>query len=216
MKHIILVLTFLLASASRVSAQENAEEGKAIFRSRCGSCHAIDKRVIGPALKDVETRHPERWLIDFIHSSQTLINKGDENAVKLFNEYNKTVMPDHKDLSDNQIKNILAYIKAEGLAKKENSTENHVPGYTPPYVNKNGIIDKIVYLNFDEQLKPIKTDDFVSWLLIAALIVVFVTLFYILTFSQYILDMYRLKKTKNGVPDNGSSPKSSTRRPSAP
>ncbi|HCU46613.1 MAG TPA: cytochrome C, partial [Sphingobacterium sp.] len=66
MKYIAVTLILLFSSLFSTQAQDNIDEGKALFKSRCASCHAIDKRVIGPALKDVDKRHEEKWIIDFI------------------------------------------------------------------------------------------------------------------------------------------------------
>ncbi|OQX81108.1 MAG: hypothetical protein B6D61_01150, partial [Bacteroidetes bacterium 4484_249] len=76
----------------------------------CGACHSIGKgRLVGPDLKGVTERRDEAWLISFIRSSQTMVKNGDAEAVKIFDEY-KIPMPDN-NLSDDQIKGILNYIK---------------------------------------------------------------------------------------------------------
>lgn len=91
-------------------------EGSSIFNNNCTVCHAIDAQVIGPALKGVTERRPLPWLISFISNSQKVISSGDEYAVQLFNEYNKTVMPPFTSLSEEQITSVLAYIQSESNA----------------------------------------------------------------------------------------------------
>jgi mono/diheme cytochrome c family protein len=77
----------------------------------CAACHTVGKgKLIGPDLKGVNDRHDEAWLISFVKSSQTMIKNGDPAAVKLFEENNKIPMPDN-NLTDDQIKGILTYIK---------------------------------------------------------------------------------------------------------
>lgn len=92
-----------------------AAGGDQKFNSVCAGCHSIGggKRV-GPDLKGVTDRRSEAWLLKFIKSSQTMINSGDPDAVKVFNEYNKTPMPDMAQFSDADIKEILEYIKGGG------------------------------------------------------------------------------------------------------
>lgn len=113
------------------------EEGKSIFTTRCTACHAIDKRVVGPALMNVDQRRGEKWIIAFVHSSQTVIKSGDTAAVALFKNFNSTIMPDHPDLSEDQIKSIISYIKEESktiaLAPKVTMQRPHKlqPNYTP-------------------------------------------------------------------------------------
>ena len=42
-----------------------------------------------------------------------MIAKNDKDAVALFNQFNKVTMPDHSDLTPDNIKNIVAYIKTQ-------------------------------------------------------------------------------------------------------
>lgn len=197
MKYIAVTLILLFSSLFSTQAQDNIDEGKVLFKSRCASCHAIDKRIIGPALKDVDKRHEEKWIIDFIHSSQTVINSGDKAAIKLFEQYNQTIMPDHKDLSEKQIKNIVAYIKNESTKEPTKADQGYVPEFAQPYKDKTSIIDRIVYLNFEEVQKPLKFSDTTSWVIIATIIVMLMTLFYVMTYLRYILDISASGKKKN-------------------
>lgn len=191
MKYCLLVLVALFVSGS-ASAQQDAEEGKVIFKSRCASCHAVKRRLVGPALENVYDRRDNKWIIDFIHSSQTMIRKGDSEAVALFEEYNNAIMPDHIDLSETQINNILAYIKQQSEKTGDRITGNAVytPPYVKPYENKNSFIDKIVYLNFDKEHRPIKKDDFTSWVLIVVVIFIIIVLLYVTVFFKTVRAMY--------------------------
>ncbi|MCS7153544.1 MAG: c-type cytochrome [Bacteroidia bacterium] len=100
-----------------------AQDGKALFQANCASCHAINRRVVGPALKGVH----ERWggdeaeMTKFIKNSQAYINGNFKNsayAKKLYEQYNKAVMTAFTGLSDAEIKSILDYIKAESQAQE--------------------------------------------------------------------------------------------------
>jgi len=102
-------------------AQDAAEGGK-IFQSRCGACHALDKKVVGPALAGITDRRKEDWLIKWIRNSQSLVKAGDADAVKIFNEYNKSVMSSFEDLTEKDVKSVLAYIKDAKTEKKEETT----------------------------------------------------------------------------------------------
>ncbi|MEY4875718.1 MAG: hypothetical protein RL708_867 [Bacteroidota bacterium] len=137
----------LIFTTSNLLAQNEIENGKTIFKSRCTACHSIQDKLVGPALKDVDKRHSEDWLIKFVHSSQTLIKNGDADAVKLFNENNQTVMPDHADLKDNDIKNIVAYIKDETL--KQATEDNSKPFERPIEVVENN--------------QPLSFSDYQTW-----------------------------------------------------
>ncbi len=90
-------------------------QGESLFNNNCTVCHAINQQVVGPALKNVHERRDLPWLISFIKNSQKVIQSGDDYAVNLYNEYNKTVMPSFA-YSDEEITSIVAYIKAESSA----------------------------------------------------------------------------------------------------
>jgi mono/diheme cytochrome c family protein len=86
------------------------ESGKEIFQQRCAACHSIGGgRLVGPDLAGINNKRSEDWLVQFIKSSQALVNSGDKTAVALLEEY-KIPMPDQA-LSDTQIKAVLAHIK---------------------------------------------------------------------------------------------------------
>ena len=109
-------LFFALLSSLLLQAAPPVEEGKTIFTSRCAGCHNVNKQVLGPALAGVDERRSMDWIVSFVQSSQAVIQSGDKDAVALFKQFNNIPMPDHKDLSADQIKNVVAYIKAEAQA----------------------------------------------------------------------------------------------------
>ncbi len=106
----LLALLLNVISLSPASAQPN---GESLFKANCTSCHVVgDKKVVGPGLKNVHQRRSEEWLLKWIKNSQALIKSGDADAVKLFEDNNKTVMPVFA-LKDDEVKSIIAYIKTE-------------------------------------------------------------------------------------------------------
>jgi mono/diheme cytochrome c family protein len=88
-------------------------DGKSIFISRCAACHNVNKTLTGPALAGVDERRSIDWIINFVHSSQTMVKKGDKDAVALYEKLNKIPMPDHSDLTAENIKSIVEFIKSE-------------------------------------------------------------------------------------------------------
>lgn len=85
--------------------------GRQLFEAQCASCHSITKEGYGPALGSVTKRHPEKWLIDFIHNSQKIIKEGDPYANDLFKQFNNRIMVSMEFLKDEEIKDILRYIE---------------------------------------------------------------------------------------------------------
>ena len=126
MKHVIyrnltskiLQLGFivLLTFSTTVLAQEgDPKKGKSLFNTNCAACHKLDKKMTGPALRDVEARLAEdegldrAWLNAWIRNSPALIKAGDPYALKIWNEYNQTAMNAFTQFSDQDISDILAY-----------------------------------------------------------------------------------------------------------
>jgi cytochrome c551/c552 len=114
MKLKIFLSVLLLSISISALADPPVEEGKAIFNSRCASCHNINKTVVGPALAGVHDRRDIDWIVKFVQSSQTLIKSGDKDANALFAKFNNIPMPDHKDLSAEKIKSVVEFIKSQG------------------------------------------------------------------------------------------------------
>ena len=106
----LLLVFFFITSAIAVLA-DPPEEGKTIFMTRCAACHNVNKVLTGPALAGVHERRSIEWIVKFVHSSQTLVKGGDKDAVALFEKFNKVQMPDHPDLTEANIKNVIEYIK---------------------------------------------------------------------------------------------------------
>lgn len=113
MKSKFFLLVVLVCSTLAALADPPVEEGKAIFSARCASCHNINKDLTGPALKGIDERRSMDWIISFVKSSQSLVKGGDKEAVAVFEKFNRIPMPDHPDLTDDNIKNVVAYIKSE-------------------------------------------------------------------------------------------------------
>ena len=85
--------------------------GKALFNSLCAACHKPYSKSIGPALNGVTERRSIDWITSWIHNSSALIASGDQEAVAIFEEYNKMPMPAFPQLSETEIGDILAYVE---------------------------------------------------------------------------------------------------------
>ncbi|WKZ61376.1 MAG: c-type cytochrome [Cyclobacteriaceae bacterium] len=128
MKTVKLGLTTLVFCVGIFAAYAQ-QSGEMMFKTFCSACHTISKgRLIGPDLADVQLRRSDDWLAEFIKSSQAMVSKGDPDAVALFEEYNKTVMPD-APYSIDQIKEIIGYIKSKspGFVATTESTTSSIP-----------------------------------------------------------------------------------------
>jgi len=110
-----LCLIFLLAFATSLSAQEgDPVKGKSLFNANCAACHQLDKKMTGPALRNIEQKITAEgldraWIYDWVHNSAGLIKSGDAYANKIYNEFGGAAMSPFPQLSNEDIDNILAY-----------------------------------------------------------------------------------------------------------
>lgn len=113
-KTVLLLACFTVWGVS-AKAQGDAAKGEATFKSAgCTSCHKIDTRMTGPALGPViSSDTDDKWLASWIHDSQALVKAGDKKAVDIFNQFGQTPMPAFPQLSDGDVSDILAYVRAD-------------------------------------------------------------------------------------------------------
>ena len=90
----------------------NAQDGKALFQANCAACHAVNKKLTGPALAGVEDRWPDKAKLHaWIKNNAAVLKSGDKYANDLYVEYNKTAMNLFPNITDKEIDAILGYIK---------------------------------------------------------------------------------------------------------
>ena len=109
----LFVLSFFVFSIFKISGQD-AAAGKAIFSTKCASCHAINSKVIGPALAGVEDRWSDRsLLIKWVQNYEAAAATGDPYAKAMVN-FSSTAMQLFPELKDTDVESVLAYIKSAG------------------------------------------------------------------------------------------------------
>ena len=111
-----LIAAFLFPSI--LEAEVSAAAGEKLFKTYCAACHKIEVKMVGPALKDVTKRHSEEWLLKWIRNNAALRASGDKDAIAIWTEYGKNEMAVFPQLSDDDVKSILAYIEAPPAAPK--------------------------------------------------------------------------------------------------
>jgi len=98
------------ASAAEASA---IAAGDALFKGNCAQCHAINEKVVGPALAGITKRRPTSWLVSWVRNSAKVIASGDNYAVKLFDDNGKQQMPSFPQLSEKDVKAIIAWTESQ-------------------------------------------------------------------------------------------------------
>lgn len=117
MNRIILLLLAIVLALPVVAQDEAAiNAGKTLFRNNCAACHNKDMKndLTGPALGGTEERwaaYPKEDLYSWIRNSSAMINAGHPRATELWNKWKPTAMTSFTNLTDEEIANILAYIK---------------------------------------------------------------------------------------------------------
>ncbi len=104
----ILLVTLLFPSLG-LSQEADIQAGKALFNSNCAACHQLNRKAVGPALRGVTEKYDKEWLYSWIKNGTQMIKDGDPQAVAIWEEYNRAVMTNYPQFSNEQIDNILAY-----------------------------------------------------------------------------------------------------------
>ena len=117
------LLTLLFITTIHLSFAQDVELGESLFSSNCASCHYLgpeSKKLVGPGLNDhIFEEYTTEWLYSWIKNSSELITSGDEQAISVFEQYNKSVMTAFPYFTNDDIDNILAYIKAGPVEVEE-------------------------------------------------------------------------------------------------
>ena len=108
---LIAGFAFLVCSAY---AQGDATKGEALFKANCTTCHKIDIRLVGPALgPTISSETDDKWLTKWIENNQALIAAKDKKATDIYNQYSQSNMTVFAQLSDGDVANIIAYVRAD-------------------------------------------------------------------------------------------------------
>ena len=130
MKKIIILLIFLSTS----TLGQDYDAGKKLFRANCAACHNMEKRVVGPALKNTVKNQGEDWTKKWIKNNQELRDAGDKHANEIFKEYNGMAMPAYEHLGDEAIDNLVGYLAQYNDKKAEAEANKPAPAAGAPVI----------------------------------------------------------------------------------
>ena len=91
------------------------KEGKAIFETKCASCHKLDERFTGPAQRDVIERRSPEYIMNMILNPVEMLNKHPE-AKKMLAVY-MTKMT-FQNVTKEDARKILEYFRSVDKEKK--------------------------------------------------------------------------------------------------
>lgn len=130
-------ILFILLLSTQVMAQDY-DKGKQLFKNNCASCHNMEKKVVGPALKNVVKNQGEDWTKSWIKNNNKLRASGDKHANQIFKEYNGMAMPAYEHLGDEAIVDLTAYLAQYNDKKAEAAANQPAPAATQQVVVQPG------------------------------------------------------------------------------
>jgi cytochrome c2 len=106
-----------------INKKSFAQDGAALFKANCASCHKVDKDFTGPALKGWKDRVPGGdWIYRWVHNSADL-RETEPYAKALFQKWNKTQMTAFTTLKNEEIDAIMAYVDAPPVGPVVDNTK---------------------------------------------------------------------------------------------
>lgn len=146
---LIALMTFSLTTRAALKITESAtglpvseetvKAGADLFKGKCASCHALNSKVVGPALSGVAKKRTHEWLLAWIRNNEKLRKSGDADAIAIYEEYNGTVMNAFEDLTDDQINSIIMYTENGDL----DAAPTPAGGETTVVAPDKGLVKKI-------------------------------------------------------------------------
>src|SRR5262245_30157554 len=105
----ILTLSFIvvLSFGNKLVAQN----GEAIFKDNCATCHSLTKQLTGPALAGIQSRVPDKKLLHaWIKNNNAVLKTGNPYFNNLYQQFNKSPMPQFPQFSDAEIDAVITFI----------------------------------------------------------------------------------------------------------
>lgn len=96
-------------SKSLSTNEDLVKRGESVFNQKCAACHAIENKLVGPALKGLFSRRNEQWVFLIITKTDSML-KNDPEAKKLLEEY-KVQMIVPGGITDEEAKAVIEYLK---------------------------------------------------------------------------------------------------------
>lgn len=107
LEHGIGPVTERLQIADQIDTQM-VERGASIYRMNCEACHALDSRMVGPALGSITEERSAEFIMNFILNPSGMIERHPEGQ-RLLREY-RTPMP-FQNLSMQDARAIVEYLR---------------------------------------------------------------------------------------------------------
>jgi cytochrome c2 len=105
------ITAFLFIFSLSFSAHVIAQDGQALFKANCASCHKPNKDATGPALQGWKDRQPEGWIYKWVAGPAKMIASGDAYTKDLYSKWKQNgVMSAFANLKKEEVDAIMKYV----------------------------------------------------------------------------------------------------------
>ncbi len=118
LKYLLIGILWLCIGGLKVIAQD----GQALFKSKCATCHNLDKNSIGPMLQGVKAKwiaaNEQVMLYDWVKGSEALLETGASKMALAISEFSITAMPT-QEVTNEEVDAILDFVDSYVAPKSE-------------------------------------------------------------------------------------------------
>lgn len=147
-------ITFLMMVFGLTLSQwTNAQDGEALFDTKCSACHILGSDGTGPNLQGVKSRWEgeEDNLYEWVLNSPKVIAQGESQRAQAVKDYSPTVMP-IQNVTKDEAKAIIDFADAWTKPEKEPSESNQEVVVSVPDYKRNldifyGLMIAIIFLS---------------------------------------------------------------------
>nr|WP_311394703.1 c-type cytochrome [Candidatus Ornithobacterium hominis] len=150
----LLIVLFSVSFAQEAEVNGDPAKGESLYNANCAACHALDKRMVGPALGGILERLQQEqglgrdWLHSWIKDNAALRESGDEYAIKVYEEYNQIAMMPFPQLSEQDIDDILAYTSKPSAEEEEKVEDTAAAAAVDKKEDSDGASTGVILIGF--------------------------------------------------------------------
>ena len=86
------------------------DDGKKIYNVKCIACHQMDKKLVGPPLRNITKERTPEYIMNLLVNSVKM-QKQDPIVKELLKKYNNLLMPD-PGINQAQARSVLEYLRS--------------------------------------------------------------------------------------------------------
>lgn len=87
-----------------------ASQGQELFQRKCTTCHSLDKKLVGSALRGITKKRTPEWIMNMMLNPDGMINEN-KTARELFEDMKVRMNP--RDVNESDARKILEYLRTE-------------------------------------------------------------------------------------------------------